>query len=144
MQQSLSYTPNSLADLGSGAGLPGILLQIYNQNTLHVKLYEKSKVKRNFLERVKKSLGLKFSILGNIYKENIDSQIIVCRAFKKLDRVIQVSREIAKKSHKMIILKGENAQKELNKSFKSNKYPYKLVRSISNIKSKIIVMEIKK
>ena len=38
--------------------------------------------------------------------------IIVCRAFKKLEKIIQVSREIAKKPYKLIILKGQNAQEE--------------------------------
>ena len=43
----------------------------------------------------------------------IDANIIVCRAFKKLEEVIQVSREIAKKPYKLMILKGQNAQEEL-------------------------------
>ena len=53
----------------------------------------------------------------------LDSDIIICRAFKKLDQIIQVSREIAKKPHKLMILKGQNAQKEINKSFKNKKIP---------------------
>ena len=67
----------------------------------------------------------------------------MCRAFKKLDQIIQVSREIAKKPHKLIILKGQNAQEELNIAFKSKKYSYKLENSITNKKSKIILMEIR-
>ena len=72
----------------------------------------------------------------------MDTDIIVCRAFKKLDKVIQVSREIAKKPHKLIILKGQNAQVELKKSFKTKKYPYKLENSMTDKNSKIIIMEI--
>ena len=68
--------------------------------------------------------------------------IIICRAIKKLDYVIQVSREIVKKPHKLIILKGQNAQEEIEKSFKNKKYPYKLLRSMTNKDSKIIMMEI--
>ena len=43
---------NSLSDLGTGAGFPGIMLSIFYSDilTFHVKLYEKSKVKINFLE----------------------------------------------------------------------------------------------
>ena len=52
-------------------------------------------------------------------KKKLDSDDIVSRAFKKLDLVIQVSREIAKKPHKLIILKGQNAQEEIKKSFKT-------------------------
>ena len=47
----------------------------------------------------------------------LDSEIIICRAFKKLDQIIQVSREIAKKPHKLMILKGQNAQEEIKKFF---------------------------
>jgi len=61
---------------------------------------------------------------------------------EKLEKIIQVSREIARKPHKLIILKGQNAQEEINKTFKTKKYSYKLVNSITNVKSKIILMEI--
>jgi 16S rRNA G527 N7-methylase RsmG len=107
-----------------------------------VKLYEKSSVKRIFLTNVIKKLDLNAKVLGDIRSEILDSEIIVCRAFKKLDRVIQVSREIAKNPHKLMILKGQNAQEEINKAFKTKKYSYKLVNSITNAKSKIILMEI--
>ena len=93
--------------------------------------------------RVIKQLKLNAEVLGDIQYQVLDTDIIICRAFKKLDRIIQVSREIAKKPHKLIILKGQNAQEELNKSFKTKKYPYKLENSITNIKSKIILMDIK-
>ena len=74
----------------------------------------------------------------------LNSDIIICRAFKKLDQVIQVSREIAKKSHKLIILKGQNAQEDLKKAFNKEKYDYKLENSITNEKSKIIIVDFKK
>ena len=44
------------------------------------------------------------------------------RAFKKLEVIIQVSREIVKKPHKLIVLKGQNAQEDLKKAFKREKY----------------------
>ena len=44
-----------LSDLGSGAGLPGVVLSIANNNpNFHVKLYEKSPVKRAFLSEIQK------------------------------------------------------------------------------------------
>ena len=133
----------SLADLGSGAGFPGIVLEIFNKNKdFHVKLYEKSSVKKQFLSKVIKELNLNAKVFGDVRDEVLDPDIIICRAFKKLEQVIQVSREIAKKPHKLMILKGQNAQEEINKTFKSRKYSYKLVNSITNDKSKIILMEI--
>ena len=140
----IDFKSNSLADLGTGAGFPGIVIEIFNKNkAFHVKLFEKSPVKRQFLLRVVKELKLNAEVLGDIQYHVLDTDIIICRAFKKLDRIIQVSREIAKKPHKLIILKGQNAQEELNKSFKTKKYPYKLENSITNNKSKIILMDVK-
>ena len=141
----IDFNLSSLADLGSGAGFPGLVLAIFNKNeAFHVKLYDKSPVKRQFLKLVIAKLGLNAQVLGDVNNEEIDSDVIICRAFKKLDKVIQVSREIAKKPHKLIILKGQNAQEEINKSLKSEKYPYKLVDSITNKESKIILMQIDK
>tara|TARA_Y100000741_G_C18232883_1_gene550538 strand:- start:730 stop:1341 length:612 start_codon:yes stop_codon:yes gene_type:complete len=140
----IDFKLNSIADLGSGAGFPGLVIAIYNESRhFHVKLYEKSPVKRRFLNSVIRDLELNAAVLGDVNNEKLDSNIIVCRAFKKLDKVIQVSREIAKKPHKLIILKGQNAQQEINKSFKTKKYPYKLEKSITNRESKIILMQIK-
>ena len=141
----IDFNLKSLADLGTGAGFPGLVLEIFNKNKdFHVKLYEKSPVKRRFLKSVIEELDLKADVLGDIREEVLDSDIIVCRAFKKLDQVIQVSREIAKKPHKLMILKGQNAQVEIKNSFKTKKYPYKLEDSMTNKDSKIILMEINK
>ncbi len=139
----IDFNLYSLADLGTGAGFPGLVLEIFNKNkAFHVKLYEKSPVKRRFLKSVIKELSLNAEVLGDVRDEGIDSEIITCRAFKKLDEIIQVSREIVKKPHKLIILKGKNAHQELNKSLNTKKYAYKLENSITNEDSKIILMDI--
>ena len=137
----IDFKSGSLSDLGSGAGFPGMVLAIFNNNVdFHVKLYEKSPVKRSFLKKIVEELNINATVLANIHDEIIDSNIIVCRAFKKLDQVIQVSREIAKKPHKLIVLKGQNAQEEINKAFKIQKYPYKLEKSMTNVDSRIIII----
>jgi 16S rRNA (guanine527-N7)-methyltransferase len=141
----IDFSKGSLSDLGSGAGFPGLILALFNTNNdFHVKLYEKSPVKRAFLEDVCNKLSIKVHIYGNIYEGIIDSDYIVSRAFKKLDAIIQVSREIAKKSHKLIILKGQNAHEDLKKAFIKEKYDYKLENSITNEDSKIIIVDFKK
>jgi 16S rRNA (guanine527-N7)-methyltransferase len=141
----IDFSKGSLSDLGSGAGFPGLIIALFNENKdFHVKLYEKSPVKRAFLMDVSKKLSINVEICCNIYEDFIDSDYVVSRAFKKLETVIQVSREIAKKSHKLIILKGQNAQKELKKAFKKGKYDYKLENSITNKDSKIIIVDFKK
>ena len=141
----IDFSKGSLADLGSGAGFPGLVLAIFNENKdFHVKLYEKSPVKRAFLREIRDKLSLKAEIKGNVYDETVDTDYVVSRAFKKFEFIIQVSREIAKKSHKLIVLKGQNAQEDLKKAFKREKYPYKLEDSITNKDSKIIIVDIKK
>ena len=141
----IDFSKGSLSDLGSGAGFPGLILALFNTNKdFHVKLYEKSPVKRAFLEDVCNKLSIKVQIRGNIYEDIIDSDYIVTRAFKKLEAIIQVSREIAKKSHKLIVLKGRNAQEDLKKAFNKEKYDYKLENSITNEDSKIIIVDFKK
>ena len=141
----IDFKSHILADLGSGAGFPGIVIEIFNKyKDFHVKLYEKSPVKREFLSQVIKKLELRAEVFGDVRDYRIEANIIVCRAFKKLEEVIQVSREIAKKPHKLMILKGQNAQKEIKNSSKTKKYPYKLENSMTNKDSKIILMEISK
>ena len=141
----IDFSKGSLSDFGSGAGFPGLILALFNRNKdFHVKLYEKSPVKRAFLRYISDKLSLKVEILGNIYENSIDTDYIVSRAFKKLEVIIQVSREIAKKSHKLLILKGQNAQEDIKKAFNKEKYDYKLENSITNEDSKIIIVDFKK
>ena len=51
--------------------------------------------------------------MQNIYEDEIGSRYSNCRAFKKLEEIIDISREKIKKPIKLIILKGKNAQKKL-------------------------------
>jgi 16S rRNA (guanine527-N7)-methyltransferase len=135
----------SLADFGSGAGFPGLIIAIFNKNPkFHVKLYEKSPVKRSFLNFIKEKLDIQFIVAENIYDEVIDANIVVARAFKKIDRIIEISREMIKKPHKIIILKGKNAQSEINNVSLGSNYRYKLERSITDTDSKIIIVDAKK
>ena len=139
----INFKQGSLSDLGSGAGFPGLVLAIYNQNfNFHVKLYEKSPVKRDFLDEMIDKLKIKAESYSNVFDGNIESEYIVSRAFKKLDKIIQVSREMIKRPHKLIILKGQNAQEEANKAFKSQKYSYKLEESMTDKKSRIIIAKV--
>ncbi len=135
-----------ISDLGSGAGFPGIILAMYDNNfKFHVKLYEKSPIKRNFLNMIKRELGLKnIEVKDNVYDKFLSTDIIVCRAFKKLHEIIRISREIAEKPHKLIILKGKNAQTEINNVSLDKNYSYKLISSITDKNSKVILIDAKK
>jgi len=135
----------SLSDLGSGAGFPGLIIAIFNQNKeFHVKLYEKSNIKCDFLENIKNKLNIKFDILGRYQDEEITSEYVVCRAFKKLEEILRISREIIKVNHKLIILKGKNAELEINKLLQPLEFMYKLEKSITDPISKILIVDVKK
>ena len=139
---------NSLSDLGTGAGFPGIILSIFYSDilTFHVKLFEKSQVKVNFIKDVIKKLELKrVDIYDNDYQSHIlNTDYIVCRAFKKLPEILRISRETAKKPHKLIVMMGKSAQEEINKASKGLIYKYKLVNSITSSDSKILLANVKK
>ena len=133
---------SGIADLGTGGGFPGIILAIYFQNfNFHVKLYEKSPIKSAFLSNISKMLSLKIKIICNdINLVKIDSNYNVCRAFRKLPYILNISRENCIKKHKMIIMKGRNAQREINNASKMENYKYRLENSITDKDSKIIIL----
>jgi len=135
----------NIVDFGSGAGFPGLIIAFYNENKgFHVKLYEKSPVKRAFLSNIKEKLDIRnLDITNDVYGEEILADIIVCRAFKKLGEILKISRETVKKPHKLIILKGKNAQSEINNVSLGYNYSYKLENSITDHDSKIIIVDAK-
>ena len=135
----------SLSDMGSGAGFPGIVLAIFNKNhKFHVKLYEKSNIKCDFLENIKNKLNLNCDILGRYQDDEIRSEYVVSRAFKKLVEILRISRETVEVNHKLIVLKGKNAENEINKLQQPLKFMYKLEKSITEINSRILIVDVKK
>ncbi len=136
---------HNIVDFGSGAGFPGLIIAFYNENLrFHVKLYDKSPVKRAFLSNIKKKLDIKnLDIENDVYEKKIVADVIVCRAFKKLSEILNISRETVKKPHKLIILKGKNAQSEINNVSLGSNYSYKLEKSITDHDSKIIIVDVK-
>ena len=138
----INFDQNStLHDLGSGGGFPGICLSIYNKNPrFHVKMYEKSIVKSNFLKKVIKKLNLNAEVINkDVFKIKIVNGYVVARAFKKIDKILQISRENCQKIEKFIILKGKNAQVEAQKAFKGSNIKYSLEKSITEKDSKILI-----
>ena len=138
----------SLSDLGTGAGFPGIILSIFYNDiiTFHVKLYDKSRVKAKFIKYIIDKIKLKSTdIYDNDYQSHIlNTEYFVCRAFKKLPEILRISRETIKKPHKLIVMLGKSAQEEINKASKGLIYKYKLVNSITNSDSKILLVDVKK
>ena len=136
----------SLSDLGTGAGFPGMVIAIFNRNRkFHVKLYEKSRVKTQFLFGLCEKLNIKAKIFENDFRShNINTSYVVSRAFKKLEEHIHISREIIKVNHKLIILKGKSAEEEIKQLNNNFNYSYTLEKSITSPDSKIVIIDIKK
>ena len=83
-------------DLGSGAGLPGIVLAILmkpKKPLFKVIFYEKSYHKINFLKEISKKLKLNTEIhQKNIFEEkNLQTDIIISRAFKPLPVILEIA-----------------------------------------------------
>ena len=57
---------------------------------------------------------------------------------------MRISREMAEKDHKLIILKGKSAQEEAEKASKQKFFKYKLENSITSSDSKILIINLKK
>jgi len=136
---------NSLADLGTGAGFPGIIIAIFNKNfKFHVKLYEKSRVKIKFLRNLCEKLNIRAEIYEGDYRSHdIRTNYVVSRAFKKLEEHIRISREIIKVNHKLIILKGKSAVEEIKQLNNNFNYRYDLEKSITSPDSKIVIVNVK-
>jgi 16S rRNA (guanine527-N7)-methyltransferase len=109
-----------------------------------VKLYEKSNIKCDFLDNIKNKLNLDYEVYGKYQEEEISSDYVASRAFKNLEEILRISREIIEVNHKLIILKGRNAQDEINKLQKPIEFMYKLNESITEPNSKILIVDVKK
>ena len=135
----------TLSDMGSGAGFPGVIIALFNNNPkFHVKLYEKSNVKRDFLRIIREKMDINFEIFGDYKDHDIETDYMVSRAFKKLGEIVRISREIIKVNHKVIILKGKNAELEIKSLQPELNYRYDLKDSITDKDSKILIIDIKK
>tara|TARA_B100000963_G_C22566824_1_gene644125 strand:+ start:503 stop:1114 length:612 start_codon:yes stop_codon:yes gene_type:complete len=133
-----------VCDFGTGAGFPGLILCIFDlDHKFHVKLYEKSPIKCEFLMKMRDKLDINFQLEENVYNRKIKTDLIVARAFKKLNEILKISREMVIGPHKIIVLKGKSAQKEIKKVGLEPNYRYKLFKSITDRDSKILSIDAK-
>ena len=129
-------------DLGTGAGLPGVLLSIIGYNNLH--LVEKSPKKSAFLENCKLRLGLDCVIhnqpLAEVSLSN--AQYIVARAFAPISKILNFTKQMVTNQTQYVLLKGRSYLEELklvnNKSFSWEDFP-----SITSDESRIIVLQVR-
>ena len=85
----------TITDIGSGGGMPGIIVSIMIKNLkkpIKINLYEKSHHKSSFLRKVSRELKLNTEIIQeNIFEtQNLESGTIMARAFKPLPIVLEL------------------------------------------------------
>ena len=143
--QIIKHMPDrkkQVMDIGTGAGLPGVLLSILGYQNLH--LVEKSPKKSAFLETCKAHLGLNYRIhtkpIAEISGVNID--YITARAFAPIEKIITATKKIIHTKTIYILLKGKSYLSELN-LINPQKYSWQNYPSITSEESKIIVLGIK-
>jgi 16S rRNA (guanine527-N7)-methyltransferase len=131
---ALSSFPKDLkviADLGSGGGLPGVLLALQFPTT-QFHLYEKSPLKREFLAKCQK-LCPNVELHDQISSEMKNTDLITARAFKGTDVILDMTRKYYASGGRYLLLKGrkEKIDEELGLAQKSFK----------DLKSKIVQLK---
>ena len=131
-----------ILDVGSGAGLPGILLSILGFKNMH--LVEKSTKKSNFLNNCKSRLGIEFTVHNNLIEKLKITKFdtVVARAFAPIVKIISATKKITDTKTKYILLKGKSYFNELE-IVDQSKYDWKLYPSLTSDVSKIIVINSK-
>ena len=130
-------------DLGSGAGLPGIVLGIIMSSkkpNFKVIFYEKSYHKSNFLREMSKKFNLDAEIYQkNIFNEkNLITDVIISRAFKPLPVIFQIAKTNFKNFKYIILFLGKSGKKILKDAMKNWKFDYEERKSLTNEESIIV------
>ena len=130
-------------DLGSGAGLPGIVLGILMKTKKPVfKLifYEKSFHKSTFLKEMTKKFNLNSVVhRKNIFDEkNLVTDVIISRAFKPLQVIFEIAQTNFKNFKYIILFLGKSGKKNLNDARKFWEFDYVEKKSLTNADSFIV------
>ena len=141
---------NTTYDLGSGAGLPGLVVAIVMKNLkidMKVSLFEKSYHKCVFLKDVSKELNLNTEVIQkDIFKlKNMETGTIMSRAFKPMPLVLNLVNENFKRFKNIIFFMGKNGKKVLNETLQHWDLDYEEKKSLTSEDSFILnIKKIKK
>ena len=130
-------------DIGSGSGLPGIVLAIimkHKKSDMKFRLYEKSFHKSNFLKEVTSKFNLNVEVYQkDIFNEkNLSSDVIVTRAFKPLPVVLELIKNNFKFFNEVILFLGKNGKELIEQVSLEWKIKYEVRESITNKGSLIL------
>ena len=135
------------ADLGTGAGFPGIVLSLMfreKKYPIRIDLYEKSPKKCQFLSKVVKELNLNALVLEkNVFEQkNLEAGTIVARAFKPIQSIFEVVTKNFKNFKNIILFLGKNGKQTLLDASKVWEFEYKERKSVTSDDS--LILNIKK
>ena len=137
----------SLMDIGTGAGLPGLILAIYyNQLGKDIYLVDSNKKKCTFLDHVAKRCSVDVKIYAERLqdlkvKDSFKVDVITARAFASIDNIMSLSRPYAHKKTKYLLQKGVNAKSELTNAKISSKLRVEFINSVTQENSYILNIE---
>ena len=133
----IDLNSNTITDLGSGSGMPGLVIAIILKSlkkNVKIHLYEKSHHKSLFLREVSKKLKLKTEIVQkNIFEvKNLQTGTIMSRAFKPMPVVLGLVNENFSNYKNLIFFMGKNGKKILENSLKDWDLDYTEKKSLTS------------
>ena len=139
----IDLNSNSTCDLGTGGGMPGLIIAIAMKkikNTMRISLYEKSYHKCVFLKEVSEKLNLNTEIIQKDITaiKKIETGTIMSRAFKPMPKVLELVNQNFKKFKNIIFFMGNSGKKTLNDTLKIWDLDYEEKKSLTNNNSFII------
>ena len=130
-----------LADLGSGAGLPGLVLAIVTGAETH--LVESDQRKATFLREAARETGAPVTVHAARIEDlqPLAADIVTARALAPLERLLPMVHRHLKKGGKAILLKGRDADEELTLSAKNWKMETSRRESLSGPSGALVIIE---
>jgi 16S rRNA (guanine527-N7)-methyltransferase len=138
--QLASERDGAWMDLGSGAGLPGLVIAILNDAPII--LVESRKLRCQFLRDVASELGLSNVIVQEARLELVDKfpvAAISARAFAPLEKLLKLANRFAAPDTVWLLPKGRNAVNELASLPKSWQNMFHVEQSLTDADSRILV-----
>ena len=128
---------NSTTDLGTGGGMPGIIIAIMlkkMKKDIKVNLYEKSHHKSVFLREVSEKLKLKTEIFQkDIFAlKRLETGTIMSRAFKPMPVVLDLVYENFLSYKNLVMFMGKNGKKIFENSLEDWDLEYTEKKSLTN------------
>jgi len=137
----LSQNPLRIIDMGTGAGLPGLILAIMTEHEVH--LVDSDTRKIAFLRTALRETGTK-AILHEDRIENLPplaANVITARALAPLDQLLSLAKHQHHQQIHYLFLKGKNAHKEWDNVSDKNRFKTNLIPSQTNNDSMIIHLQ---